>query len=83
MIDCSHQGKGYGKSALKQILNYISTKPWGEVYAVKTACYDENIYANKMYEEFGFTKTDRFIPNKQGLRIYVMQEPLCFPIQDC
>ena len=71
MIDEKYQGKGYGKLALKQILAFIHTKPWGDVLSVKTACYDANPLAAKLYENFGFVKTDRFISGKEGLRLYI------------
>jgi len=30
MIDSNHQGKGYGKQSLYQVLKYIESKPLGE-----------------------------------------------------
>ena len=71
MIDEKHQGKGYGKLALAQILAFMQTKPWGVASSIKTACYDNNPTAAKLYEKFGFVKTGRFIPGKKGLRLYI------------
>ena len=71
MIDEKYQGKGYGKLALTQILAFMHTKPWGDACSIKTACYDANPLAAKLYENFGFVKTDRFVSNKEGLRLYV------------
>jgi len=70
MIDEKHQGRGYGKAALKQILKYIKTAPWGKVCSIKTACYQDNTNAAALYEKFGFVKTDRFIQGRQGLHVY-------------
>jgi len=70
MIDEKHQGRGYGKTALKQILAYIKTAPWGKVCSIKTACYQDNTNAAGMYEKFGFVKTDRSISRRPGLRVY-------------
>jgi diamine N-acetyltransferase len=74
MIDERHQGKGYGKAALNQILSFIRTKPWGNSHCIKLSCYDENIAAIKLYEKSGFVKTDRFVRGKKGLRLYILQE---------
>ena len=73
MIDEKYQGKGYGKLALVQVLTYIRTKPWGEVYSIKLSCYDENMIAAKMYEKFGFVRTNEFVHGKDGLRLYSMK----------
>jgi diamine N-acetyltransferase len=73
MIDESFQGRGFGKAALKEILDFIATKPWGPANSVKTACYDENTAAAAMYVNQGFKPTNQFVPNKKGLRLYILQ----------
>jgi len=72
MIDEKHQGKGYGKLALMQILDFMKSKPWGDACSIKTACYDENSAAGRLYENFGFARTDGFISNRKGLRVYAL-----------
>jgi len=70
MIDAKHQGKGYGRLALSEIIKFIQSKPWGNVDLIKLSCYDENTLAISLYETSGFVRTNRFIKGKDGLRIY-------------
>ena len=70
MIDSHHQGKGYGKQAVYQVLKYIESKPLGEADSIKLLCYDENIIAINIYEKAGFHKTDKFTNEEKRLRIY-------------
>ena len=57
MIDKNHQGKGYGKAALKCILSEIKKdKSHNKVYL---SFAPENEAAKKMYEEFGFVSDNR------------------------
>ena len=57
MIDEKHQGKGYGKLALNQVLAYIKTKPFGDSDRVALTCNIENEKALKMYRQMGFSET--------------------------
>ena len=57
MIDASKQGKGYGRAALKQVLDYIKTKPFGESNRVTLTCNKDNQIALKLYHEAGFVET--------------------------
>ena len=70
MIDARHQGKGYGKEALYQVLKYIESKPFGEADSIKLSCHDENIIAIGIYEEAGFCKTDKLANKRDGFYIY-------------
>lgn len=70
MIDSQHQGQGYGKASLYQMLKYIESKPLGEADSIKLLCYDDNINAIGMYEKAGFLKTDKFTNEEKRLRIY-------------
>lgn len=70
MIDSLHQGKGYGKEGLYQILKYIESKPFGEADSIKLSCHDDNIVAISIYERLGFQKTDKFINKEKKLRIF-------------
>lgn len=73
MIDCQHQGKGYGKEALVQVLNYIESRPFGEATSIKLLCYDANLIACQIYEKAGFQKTTQFKNEEKKLRFYSKQ----------
>ena len=57
MIDASKQGQGYGSAALRQILNYIKTKPFGDAGKVTLTCNKDNHAALKLYHKAGFSET--------------------------
>lgn len=57
MIDASQQGKGYGSAALDKVLEYISTKPFGDSDRIALTCNKNNDYAIKLYKSKGFAET--------------------------
>ena len=57
MIDVSQQGKGYGKAALKLVLDYIREKPFGNADRVALTCNKDNINALELYRHMGFELT--------------------------
>ena len=57
MIDETRQGKGYGKEALKRVLEYIATKPFGESNRVVLTCNQQNIPGLRLYRSLGFQET--------------------------
>lgn len=57
MIDRAQQGKGYGKEALKRVLEYIATKPFGESNRVVLTCNQQNIPGLRLYRSLGFQET--------------------------
>ena len=57
MIDVSKQGKGYGKAALEQVINYIKPKPFGGSDKVALTCNKENPVALELYRRMGFEET--------------------------
>lgn len=57
MIDASRQGEGYGSAALRQILDYIRIKPFGDSDRVTLTCNKENQNALKLYRAAGFVET--------------------------
>jgi diamine N-acetyltransferase len=59
MIDQSEQGKGYGRSALQNVLDYIREKPFGDSDRVALTCNKENQTAMKLYLKAGFAPTGR------------------------
>lgn len=57
MIDAQHQGKGFGKQAMRKCLEYIATKPFGSSRKVVLTCNKANPAAICMYKGLGFTET--------------------------
>ena len=57
MIDERYQGKGYGKEAVKTVLDAM--KADGKYHKVVLCYFEGNEAAKKLYESFGFTETDR------------------------
>ena len=57
MIDQSEQGHGYGSAALDKVIEYISTKPFGDSNRVALTCNKKNSVARKLYEKKGFIFT--------------------------
>ena len=51
------QGKGYGKAAMKQCLEYIAQKPFGNSGRVVLTCNKENLPALALYRGLGFIET--------------------------
>lgn len=54
MIDAQHQGKGFGKQAMRKCLKYIATKPFGSSRKVTLTCNKTNLVAIYLYKSFGF-----------------------------
>lgn len=57
MIDVSQQGNGYGKAALKLVLDYIMQKPFGNSNRVALTCNKYNSNALALYTRMGFGLT--------------------------
>ena len=57
MIDASGQGKGYGKAALRLVMDYIKTKPFGSSDRVALTCNKDNSAALELYRKMGFEET--------------------------
>ena len=55
MIDKKYQGKGYGKEAMRVILDYIKSNPIFEVIHLSTMPHNES--AVKLVNSFGFSET--------------------------
>jgi len=55
MIDENHQGKGYGKEAMKLIIEKVKTLPMGQSNAFYTST--NGSAALKLYEGLGFERT--------------------------
>ena len=57
MIDASEQGRGYGRAALQQVLEYIKRKPFGDSNRVALTCNKDNTNALALYQNIGFELT--------------------------
>lgn len=67
MIDEKYQGKGYGKEALKKLINLIKNK-YGNI-KLYTSVEPENLSALLLYESIGFVKTEEIIEGENVLEI--------------
>ncbi|WP_314592109.1 GNAT family N-acetyltransferase [Paenibacillus terrigena] len=64
MIDKNHQNRGYGREAMRKILEFIRTFPAGPAHYCWT-CYEaDNFVAKKFYESFGFRENSEIIHNE-------------------
>ena len=57
MIDEAQQGRGLGRAALAQVLEYIRKKPFGDSDRVALTCNRDNVGALHLYRAFGFEPT--------------------------
>ena len=57
MIDRRYQGKGYGKAAMRLILDFIATQPCGPAGLCWLSYGPENTAAKALYAAFGFRET--------------------------
>ena len=60
MIDERYQGKGYGKAAMKLILDCIGSEPCGPAEYCWLSYEPENERAKALYASFGFRETGEF-----------------------
>lgn len=56
MIDQRYQKRGYGRDALKLLLDYVLSFPDGEEALWSTSWEPENEVAAKLYRDFGFVE---------------------------
>ena len=56
MVDEKYQRRGYGKAAMKLILDYIRTFPCGKAEYCWISYEPENIRAKNLYGSFGFVE---------------------------
>ena len=57
MIDGRHQGKGYGRAAMKRILDWIAAEPCGPAKRCWLSYDPDNEAAKALYASFGFRET--------------------------
>jgi len=56
MIDATHQGRGYGRAAMKLLLEMIP-KRYPRCRTIKLTCFRDNENAAALYESLGFEAT--------------------------
>lgn len=62
MIDAAHQQKGYGTSAMKEVIRQISVEPDGNETLI---CYQDNNHAaRKLYATLGFMEQNVDVSGK-------------------
>lgn len=64
MIDERYQGKGCGKAAMKQIMDYIAREPCGPAEYCWLSYEPENTAAKTLYASFGFRETGEWDGNE-------------------
>ena len=57
MIDKNYQKKGYGKEAVRLVLEFIKTFPCGKADFCWLSYEPENEIASRLYHSFGFVET--------------------------
>lgn len=65
MIDKQYQNRGYGREAMKKIMEFIRTFPAGPAQYCWIPYKAENVAAKKLYESCGFRDSGECIENEQ------------------
>jgi diamine N-acetyltransferase len=72
MIGEAFQGKGYGKAAMKAVINMLSAKP--ECQRIRLSVWPENTYAIEFYKNIGFVETEEWLEDERVLDYFVKIE---------
>ncbi len=67
MIDRRHQGNGYGRAAMEQVIERLRANP--ECSCVQIGWQPENVAAGKLYESLGFRRTGQIIEGEVVARL--------------
>lgn len=65
MIGEQYQKRGYGKEAMRKILDYIRTYPCGPAEYCWIQYEPDNHVAKKLYESFGFRDNGEIVDNER------------------
>lgn len=68
MIDKQYQNRGYGREAMKKILEFIRTLPAGPARYCWIPYSLENIAAKKLYQSFGFRENGEIF-NEESITV--------------
>lgn len=61
MIDEKYQGRGYGRSAIKQLINQLKDRT--DCRQIRVSHVHHNTVANRLYKQCGFRETGEFEDN--------------------
>jgi diamine N-acetyltransferase len=61
MIDKQYQNQGYGREAMKRILEFVRTLPAGPAQYCWLSYKADNLPAKSLYESFGFRDNGEMI----------------------
>jgi diamine N-acetyltransferase len=67
MIDARHQGKGYGRTALRLVVAHVHSRP-GQT-TLRTSCVPGPHSPIGFYEKFGFTRTGEIDDGEEVLEL--------------
>jgi len=72
MIDAKHQGCGYGKAAMIEVINYVKTNFNPKTF--ETSVVPENVGAEKLYNSFGFIPNGKYDGGEKVLVLNMRSE---------
>lgn len=70
IIDEKHQGKGYGRAALRKMVNWIINQ-YSQCKEVRLTVHKENDAARQLYKSFGFVEAGEFDEEEELLRFII------------
>lgn len=73
IIDEKHQGKGYGRAALRKMVNWIINQ-YSQCKEVRLTVHKENDAARQLYKSFGFVEAGEFDEEEDLLRFIISRE---------
>ena len=72
MIDKAHQGKGYGRAAMKAVIQRISAEP--DCDNIYISYEPDNIAAAKLYENLGFIDDGQKVGNETLVHLPIVKD---------
>ena len=72
MIDAKYQGRGYGKAAMQEVINYVKSNFNPKTFETSTA--PGAYVAEKLYNSFGFIPNGKFYGNEKVLVLKMRNE---------
>ncbi|MDC2866345.1 MULTISPECIES: GNAT family N-acetyltransferase [unclassified Bacillus (in: firmicutes)] len=73
IIDEKHQGKGYGRSALCEMINWIINQ-YPKCEEIRLTVHKENDAARQLYKSLGFLEAGEFDEEEDLLRLLISRE---------
>ncbi|WP_035430199.1 GNAT family N-acetyltransferase [Bacillus sp. UNC322MFChir4.1] len=73
IIDEKHQGKGYGRAALREMVNWIINQ-YQQCKEIRLTVHKENDAARRLYKRFGFVEAGEFDEEEDLLRFILNKE---------